>query len=324
MIQFVQSNQVTNVNGEDWAYPANPNGTQLQIPCSDSEIIGSYWRIPQSLGNRVIGYQYQVDNQTPNPPTPDSIKILRVKLTNTAGITQVDFAIVNTDHIATTSPPNQYAYLCDGVGGTLPVMPTVTIPYPILQTPPQITDNAGDNTFIFPFPANTGGLEYQMNSIWLNGAAPTPAYVAAGITTVAGVVTYANAHWGIYGTWSNPSTDILQLYSPVGATQQVANAGMNVQLAPVNFCFNLTAYSTPANVNQVKFGTGPLIPFPNGAWLLTNNNVTLMNQLVPVMASQTVFSTSVSHKLNVLTVQDTPKLYFNGSLVVASTAGACS
>ena len=86
-VKFVQSNQVTNVNGEDFGYPANPNGTALQIPCEDTEIIGSFWRIPQPLGNRLQGYQYIVDNGTSVKPTPDAIKILRVKLTNTAGIT---------------------------------------------------------------------------------------------------------------------------------------------------------------------------------------------------------------------------------------------
>ena len=324
-VKFIQSNQVTAFNGEDFGYPANPNGTPLQIPCIDTEIIGSFWRIPQPLGNRLQGYQYIVDNQTPNPPTPDSIKVLRVKLTNDAGISTVDMAILNSDNIATTSPPNQYAYLCNGTGATLPVMPTVVIPYPILQTPPQITDSTGDNTFLFPFPSNPSGLLYQMNAIWLNGAAPTPAYVAAGITTVAEVVTYANAHWSVYGTWSNPSTDILKLYSPVGAGQQVLNAGMNVALAPTNFCFNLTSFTTPVNVNQVKFGSGPLMTLPGGAFLLTTNTVTLMNQLVPVMSSETVYNTSgVANKLGILTTQAQPALYFNGSLVLNSAGGVCS
>ena len=203
-------------------------------------------------------------------------------------------------------------------------MPTVVIPYPILQTPPQSTDNTtGANTFIFPFPDNPAGLLYTMNAIWLNGAAPLPAYVSAGKTTVAAVAAYANTNWSDYGTWTNPSTNILQLVSETDDVQQVLTAGMNVALTPTNFCFNLTAYSTPASVNGVKFGSGPIMPVP--AFLLTNNPITLMNVLAKVMSSQTVFDpTSVANKLGILTVQAQPKLYNDAVLVETATAAVCS
>lgn len=323
MIEFVMSNQVTNVNGEDFGYPANPNGIPLQIPCTDTQIIGSFWRIPQPLGNRLQGYQYIVDNGTPNPPVPDAVKVLRVKLTNTAGITSVDFAILNADNIATTSPPNYFAFLCDGTGGTLPVMPTVAIPYPILQTPPQSTDpTTSANTFIFPLPDNPAALQYQVNAVWFNGAAPTTPFAPSGITTAALFATWANSNWSAFGTWSSPATNILKLVSLTGSATYVKNAGMNVDLAPVNFCFDLTAFgASPVNVNGVKFGSGNIIPIP--AFLLTNNNVTLLNQLIPVMSSMTIFNTSVSHKLGINTIQATPKLYNGLTLVSTAGSGTC-
>lgn len=320
---FVESNQVVSVNSQNWAWPTNPNGTIMQIPCEDTQIIGSFWRVPQTLGNRVIGYtDLTAVNQT-TKPTPDAIKVLRVKLTGTGGITTLDMAIADADNVATTSPPNQFAYLCDGNGGTLPVMPTVTIPIPIQQVGPQTTDaTTGDRTFIFAFPANPDGLLYNIQGIWLDGVAPTPAYVPAGKTTVANVVTYANANWGDFGTWSNPLTNILKLVSANDDVQYVAKAGIVVSITPAAFCIDLTAFSTPAAVNGIKFGASATIPI--AAFLLTNNNVTLYNVLRQIMSSGTTFSTATTHKLGITTVQSLVHLYNDSTLVASATAGVCS
>lgn len=322
-VKFVQSDQVTNVNGENFAWPANPDGTPMQIPCENTEIIGSYWRIPQVIGGRVAGYQTQVDNGTSTKPTPDAIKILRVKLTDTAGITQVDMAIADTDNVPTSSPVNQFAYLCNGTGGTLPVMPTITIPVPIQQNTPQVTNNSnGDNTFYFPFPDNPNGLEYNVQGAWFNGIDAVPAFDPSGLTTVADVATWANSNWSDYGTWSNPGGgNILQLVSTTSETPQVAAAGIVVDLTADTFCFNITAYSTPTNVNGIKFGSGGIIPIT--AFLLTNNNVSLMNNIQKYFDSGAVFNTGTSHKLGVTTVLGTPALYNDTTLVVTAGAGAC-
>lgn len=322
-VPFVQSNQVVTVNSQNWAWPANPNGTPMQIPCENTEIIGSFWRIPQMQGNRVIGYTDLTAVNQSVKPQDDAIKVLRVKLTDTGGITTLDMAIADTDNIATTSPPNQFAYLCDGAGGTLPVMPTVVIPIPIQQLGPQSTNSTtGARTFIFPFPANPSGLLYNIQGIWLDGAAPTPAYVAAGKTTVANVVTYANSNWSRFGTWSNPSTNVLQLVSGTGDVQYVAKAGIVVSLAPAAYCIDLTAFSTPAAVNGVKFGTGDIIPVP--AFLLTDNNATLYNVLRQIMSSGTAFNLTIAHKLGISTVQALVHLYNDSSVVASATAGVCS
>lgn len=326
MITFVQTNQVTKVNGNDFAWPNEPNGTPLQITCQDTEIIASYWRIPQTNGNRVVGYTYVVAAETSVPPTPDALKILRVKMTNTAGITTVDFAILNSDNISYSSPPNQFAYLCDGLGGTLPVMPTVTIPIPIMQSFPQTSAN-GLNTFVFTFPSNPQALLYNLEGAWFNGLAPYAAYSPSGITTVAQFVTWANSHWSNYGTWTALSAVTFQLVSNVGTVSPsplpVFQGGLFAVLTPVNFCFNLSAYSTPAIVNQFEFGSGG-VQFFQEPFSLTNNPVVLQNQLMRVMSSGTVFdSSSVANNLGILTTQATPALYHNGVLVVASTTGTC-
>lgn len=327
MITFVQSNQVTAVNSNEFGFPNNPNGVPLQIPCQNMEIIASYWRIPQYQGNRVTGYAFIVCSETSTKPTPDALKILRVKLTDTAGVTTVDMAILDTDNNSYSSPPNQLAYLCDGLGGTLPVMPTVTIPAPIQQSTPQTTDANGNNTFIYSFPSNPLGLLYTLNGAWFNGLAPYFAFNPAGITTVAQFVTWANSNWSNYGTFTALSAVTLKLVSNVGTVSPsdipVFASGISMDLTPVNFCFDLTAYSTAAVVSQFEFGTGGLQSFRE-PFMLTDNPVVLQNQLIPVMSSGTVFnSTAVAHKLNILTTMATPKLYNNGVLVVASTSGSC-
>lgn len=327
MITFVQSNQVTAVNSNEFAWPNEPNGVPLQITCQDTEIIASYWRIPQYQGNRVTGYAFIVCSETSTKPQPDALKILRVKMTNTAGITTVDMAILDTDNNSYSSPPNQFAYLCDGLGGTLPVMPTVTIPIPIMQSVPQTTDANGNNTFIFTFPSNPLGLLYTLNGAWFNGLVPYFAFNPAGITTVAQFVTWANANWSNYGTFTALSAVTFKLVSNVGtvspSTVPVFKAGISMDLTPVYFCFDLSAYSTPAIVNQFEFGTGGLQYFRE-PFMLTNNPVVLQNQLIPVMSTGTIFnSSSFANHLNILTTMATPKLYHNGVLVVTSTAGTC-
>lgn len=320
-VTFVQTNQATQFNGLDFAYPANPDGTPAQIPCADTQIIASYWRIPVVQGNRVIGYEFLTAVETDVKPTADALKILRVKLTNTAGVTQIDMAIVDADNISSSSPANYFAYLCDGLGGTLAVMPMVTIPLPILQSLPQNTDASGNNTFVFAFPENPDGREYNIQGEWYNSYIPGTPYAPAGIVTVGQVRTWFAANRSDYGTWTNPSTNILVLVSAPTSPIYVAKAGIVVSLTPVDYCFDLTAYSTPAAVNQLKFGSGTLLNLT--PFMLTDDPNVLLNAIKSKMSAQTTFDTSVSSHLGINTVQETPKLYHNGTLVVTSTSGAC-
>lgn len=320
MVPFVQSNQVVNVNSQDFAWPANPNGISVQIPTEGTQIIGSFWRIPQTLGPRVIGFQYLVANSSVKPQA-DALKVLQLKLTGTGGITSMMIAITDSDDLPGSTPPNQFAYLADGLGGSLPVMPTVTIPIPIMQQSAQSTDSTtGAKTFIFPFPVNPAGLEYQVNGMWLNGVLQTPAMT--GLTSVAGVVAQFNTDYSDYGTWSAPSTNVLKLVSLPSSTVPVTKAGIDVELAPTDYCFNLTAYSSPAAVDGLKFGSSPIIPLT--PFMLTDDPAVLLNVLKAKMSTQTVFSTTIAHKLGIKTVQATPALYNNGVLVVASTGVVCS
>ncbi len=318
MVPFVQSNQVVNVNGENFAWPANPNGIPMQIQTEGTQIIGSFWRIPVMDGPRVVDYAFLVANSAIKPQ-PDALKVLQVKMTGTGGITAVMMAITDSDDLPTSTPPNQFAYLADGLGGTLPTMPTVTIPVPIMQQGPQVINNTtGAKTFIFAFPANPAGLEYQVNGMWINGTLLPP--TMTGLTTVSAVAGQFNTDFSDYGTWS-ATGDVLQLVSAPSDVVPASKAGIDVELAPTDFCFDLTAYSTPAAVDGVKFGSSDTIPLT--AFMLTDDPVVLLNVLKPKMSVGTTFSTTVANKLGISTVQEQPKLYYGVTLVEASAAGTC-
>lgn len=324
MVPYVRSNQVVHVNGQDFAWPANPNGVPggMSIPTLGTQVVGPYWRIPQTQGPRVIGFAYLVADNSTTKPQPDALKVLSLKLTGEGGVTNIIIAIADNDEYPGTTPASQWAFLADGLGGTLPVMPTVTIPVPIMQQDAQVIDpSTGARTFIFVLPDNPLGLLYNVNGIWFNGLVPSPTYVPAGITTPAGFAAYGTTNWSDYGTWS-ATGNVVKLVSPTSAVIPVTKAGIDVNLTPTDFCFDLSAYSTPALVNGIRFGgTATIIPVT--PFMLTDDPNVLLNVLKPKMAPSTVFSTAVANKLGVKTVQDVPKVYNGAVLVETSTAGAC-
>lgn len=326
---FILSQQVLGVNGQKYIHadyttglvagPNDPQTVQRQISTQDTVIVNSFWLIPKVQNGFVIGYTEETAINTSVPPTPDSIKILRIKDLNDNS--EYDLAINNSDNVATSSPPNVFAYDANGLGGSLPVMPNVDIPFPIIQFPPTSADGT-NNTFTFQFPANPLGLKYLIPAPWFNGVLAAPVTAADNITTLSGFVTLANSRYSTQGTWANPgsSPTIITLTS---AVTNVTKAGLIVALNPKSYCFDLSAFSSPANVNQIKFGTGGLISM--NPFVLTNSNVALQSQLQQKLSQEnTTYGTAVAHKLQVNCLYDTPKLYYNGSLVVASTAGVCS
>lgn len=326
MVNFIQCNQVIGVNGQNYIYqnyvtglvcgPNDPQTVKKQLSTANMVIINSFWKIPRVQSGRVIGYAEETAINTSVQPTADSIKFLRIK--NLQDLTEYDIAINLTDNIGTSSPPNQFAFDADGLGGILPVMPTVVIPFPIIQSPAQ-TNVGGVGTFVFTLPLNPLGLMYSIPAPWFNGVAPGSPYAPSGITTPAGFVTWANANWTAYGTWANPTGNVITL-----ASSTVKAAGFIAALTPAPWCFNLAPYSTPALVNQIKFGSGgTLISVP--AFELTNNGAVLQSVLQNHMSAEsTNFIVFNDNKLQVNTTQAQPELYNSGVLVLASGSGVCS
>lgn len=320
-IAFVRSEQVVTVNAENFQWPNQPNGVAKQIPCQNVEIVNSFWKIPTTLGNRVTGYNVIVAN-TSTKPTADSLKVLRVK--DTRDNTEYEFAIVDTDNIGTSSPPNQFAYLCDGLGGTLPVMPTVVIPAPIMQSKPNNPANntTGTNHFVFAFPANPLGLLYSIPFPWFNSVGPTTPYVPSGITTAALFVTWANSNWSTYGTWTS-SGDIVTLASPVGAGIYVLLAGMQVYLTAVHYCVTLNA--SPDIIDGVKISNA-FFKLPGGAISAGRTNIPAVIQAIKPLFPNAVITNNITNKIDILTTQLPQALSYQGVAVAGLnfTSGACS
>jgi hypothetical protein len=328
MVNFIYCPQILAENGQFYfAYNyttglvcgiSDPNTVNKQLQTGNLTIVNTFWIIPRVQNGRVIGYAIETAINTSVPPTIDSCKALLVK--DKQDNTSYYIAVAYSDNIATSSPPNEFADLSDGLGGTLPQMPTVVLPFPLIQNPPTSTV-APNNTFTFFLPQNTLGLLYSIPAAFFNGALSSVPYAPSGITTPAGFVTWANAHWGAYGTWANPSGTIITL---VSATTNVSFAGFIAALTPAPWCFNLTGFGTPSQVNQVKFGsTGTVISVP--AFMLGTNPAVLQAVLQNVMTQEsTSYSMGVANKLQVNTVLAQPILLFNGATVSTASAGVCS
>ena len=368
---FVQSNQVVNVGSQFFIYPNYSTGVvgaaARQLNCANVEIVGSVWLIPYVQGTRVVRYNPNVAANSSTPPTADSIKGLVIK--NFDDDQAYTLAITNTDNTSGASPINQFAFLCNGPGGTLPEMPSVTIPFPIIEQNPSSADANGDNTFTFALAPNPNGLIYSIPAPTANRQALSPAY-SPSATTPAGVVTWANTNWGGYGVWSNPSGNILKLISnstpPTWVSLQpyvigqrvvysgtgyvcisavasatapsadtahwtatgtpnvyVQTAGLISALQPGVYCINQTAFSTPAAVNGIAFGSGTPIALPS--FLLTNNNLQLPPIISAVITDPNLsYAYATANKLTIYTTLGVPKLTYNGATVVTATSGICS
>lgn len=312
-IQFVNSTQVMAINGNYFAYPMYPNGVEQSIPCR-SVPMGFFWLIPIVAGNRVSGYNELVANDAIKP-RPDAFKVLRLKDALNAN-TEYTIAVADSDGIT----GNTFVDNCNGCCGDTPSMAVVTIPEPILQLPPQVV-SSGTRVWYFPFPANPNGRLYAIPYPWFNGAAPAQAYEPAGITTPAQFVTWANTSgkWDGYGTWA-ASGNVISLTNTDSDTIVLEKAGMEISLTPTVFCFNLTAFSTPAAVNGVQFGTGAIFTFP--PFMLTNaNQQTVINSIKKFIPNATFVISS--NKLQVTTIEAAPKLKNDSTTVVTAGAGAC-
>lgn len=251
-VNFVLSIQVLAVNGVDLSTLNFTTGVvgaaSRNIPCIGSQIVGPFWRIPIVSQSTILRYSY-ANAVDATPPTADAVKILRIKY----GVDTYDIAIANTDAVTTT---NTFGTLCDGLGGSLATMASVTIPFPIFQNPPTATNaTTGTKTFTFPFPTNPNGVLYAIPQVWFNGVAPSTPYAPAGITTAAQFVTWATTNWSTYGTWASAG-DIVTLASPTSAGIPVTAAGMLVSLAPAAWCFDLTTLYPAGQINANALNAG--------------------------------------------------------------------
>lgn len=317
-VSFVKSNQVVSQNGTILLRYNSRTGVvntaTRDINCDNTTIVGAFWLIPIVVGATVGKYEYvQAVNST--KPTPDSLKVLRVKFKHDT----YELAILDTDYITTA---DEFATLCDGLGGTLATMTAVTIPFPIFQDPPtSVNATTGTKTFTFPFPINPLALTYNIPWPWFNGVAPTPAYAPSGITTPAGFVTWANANWGTYGTFAS-SGNIVTLSNPTTAGTVLTKAGIGVSLAPADYCLDLTSFTSGTTVTGMQLGAAPIINFP--AFSAVNTNLqAVINAIQPHFEDGAIFTLTVANKIGINTVSAVLKLINVAATVATATAGTC-
>lgn len=318
MINFVKTTQLISQNGQDCTTLdfnlGTVTGLTRDINCPDTTIIGAFWRIPIVQGATVTKYEY-VQAVDSTAPTPDSLKILRVKFKHDT----YEMAIATTDYITIV---DAFATLCDGLGGSLATMPIVTIPFPIFQNGPTSVDSTtGTKIFTFPFPLNPLGLLYSIPNPVFNGVAPSLAYAPAGITTAAGFVTWANTNWSTYGTFSS-SGDIVRLSNPTSAGTVLTKAGLSVSLTAALWCLDITSFSTPQVITGMQLGTAPIIQLP--AFTATDVNYqTIINAIKPHFEAGAIFTQTVAHKITISTTSAVLRLIDGVTTEATATAGTC-
>lgn len=292
------------------------------IPTIGTFVLSAEWMVPITVLGQFQGFQLLDATGQSVPPTPGCWKILNLKNERQ----QWAVAIANTDEIGGNSQWGTYA---NGLGGSLPSMPIVALPFPVIQSkpipPPAGTVTTG-NVFYFTFPLNPQGLGYNIQCVWFNGVAPVTPFVPGSITTPAAFVTWANANWGSYGTWSSNGLTVI-LASPSTAVTPVTLAGLNAQLVPATYCLSLTSFLIGQNVNGIGFGSAPVNAF--GAFQLTGSYASLQQLVTAIKpffdtgATFTILASGSTAKIQITTRLAAPVIYNNTTPIAGATLGGC-
>ena len=326
MVVLIQSNQVFSVNNEQYTSPNNPQGLSIgELIPSNSEPLGFYWVLPNVIGGRVKGCLYQSATSATKPRS-DAAKVQRLRIPDgrimEIYVTDVDGTSSNT--VPSPTGGSTFAYYANGLGGSTPVMTAVTVPLPIAQFAPAITSPGAtkDNTFYFTFPANPNTLDFNIDGIWLNGLVPA-ATQPVDKTTTALYATWANSNMTGYGTWAAVNATTLSLVSNTGNTVYVKQAGIEVSLIAVPYCFDLTSFSAGQAIDGLKLGSSAtlaLTPF-----IMTDDPAILMVELQQSgYFGNSVFTHAIAHKLQIVNIQAVPHLYLATVLKSTAAAAVCS
>lgn len=273
-VAFVKSTQVIQVN--EISYGACPRTEN--IPCEGTQMQGLWWAEPTTIGGAVNGYKIVKGDARDNyaKPTTDSIRVQRV------------FNTVNnyTYWLAVDDAAEESLFVdrCNACCGATPVMPTVTIPAPIVeQMPcPNVPNGTPTYTFEFAIPANPNTLKIALNNFTFNAVAgtPTPTAPPTGYASAAAILTWVQANWAAYGTWSlvNSSKE-LQLVSTT-----TVSAGGTIDLIAKSYCFQIPGTST--ETNGITIGSTD-VDFPNIFFDNTSapNRNAIVNAIAPFFAN---------------------------------------
>lgn len=199
-----------------------------QLPCEKVEVIGCEWLIPQQQGGRFTGYARRI---SPTKPTVDSIHAVRLSVIPHNSDVWVP--------IGDSSNESDWTSRCNACCGTNPAMPVITYPTPIVENTvcPVVSGGTSAYTFTATFPEDALSFNIGLSASF-NGAYPTPAISAAGFATPADMLTWIQANWGAYGTWSiNTLAGSVKQLQLTGAT--TTSAGLHLYLIAKTYSVTL-------------------------------------------------------------------------------------
>ena len=299
------SNQVVGRDSQFFLYAPNQPLANQVLDAVDLRYEGPYWITPVISFGRVLRPNLQPAGNSSTPPVSGAFKAIRL-ISRTTGL-DTYVAVTNSD---CTAGVNAWATAVDDVSGTVPTMPTVTIPAPVLTNPPVTTTGSGTsltNTFYIPLPLNPNSKHYGCAFPWFNGQAPATAFPTSA-TSVSALVTALNTAYSGSGAYNVTfsqvgTTNTLKAVSVNSGTGTfITTLGMNITLTPVSYSV------TPPTAPTVLTCDGVLIngvntKFPGGGITVNSGNLSaLVNAITPIFESAATFSYS-SSAVSVVTVQ---------------------
>lgn len=200
---------------------------------------GEEWFVPERRGG--IFFQYNMDYGA-SAPTTDSVRTVRLK----NEVTQETFWILGTEA--------DWLERANGCCGETPVMPEITFPNPVAIEEPccetVISESACTYTYRAVALAKITGQKYQLEGR-CGGTEFTPAPPGAGFATAALALTWAQANWGAYGTFSAIQDDDLNTIGIKLVSETCATGYLNIKFLVQSFCLDITAH-IDADYNAIK------------------------------------------------------------------------
>lgn len=281
--------QAAVVRVDNFSYPQGCLQTK-DISCDNTNVVGMKWMVP--LYNNSVFQEWQTNLEN-TKPTPDSIRVVVVQTLNPEKHTYyiaVDDAAV----------PSVFTDLCNACCGATPSAPAYTLPVPIVQDCPCTDPATGNYLFTWVVPNNPNGLNIVLSGIF-NGAVVTPVPTGGGYANIAAILTWVQANWAAYGTW----TSVGQALKLSATSTQAKCAGVGFALVPATYCFTYPSGSSTMTADSIVIqtnATGPVTvvtKFIGGSITFSNTNTgPLLFALSALMPGVFAVNPGVTNKLN--------------------------
>lgn len=214
-----------------------------------------------------------------------------------------------------------YTTKCNACCGATPVLTPIDVPVYVAaadQCPVVTVTTTATYTFKFHLANVASGQTFTL-SLFVNGVAGSPATSSA-LASPAAALTYANANWSAYGTWTIDDTNTLVLTTTVATPITLVRAMVNH-----DFCVAPTFPLTFDNITR-DGDNGTTVTYTLPAAVTVSDNVALKAALSSPtnFFADGVLTTAVAGKLN-YNGPGRPFLIKSGVTTVGTwTAGVCA